>query len=137
MSLTKLMKEEGKRSKSASPKVTPGPDTAHPTKVEKRKPENEVDEEELSKRARMSEQQGSVPASNLSQNGDEHPRDAASDPASIAPQVLDPASEQQGGLSEYVAVKQEKTGGEVEIGSADTGAAAEAVESVVKMEPVQ
>jgi hypothetical protein len=131
------MKEEGKRSKSASPKVTPGPDTAHPTKVEKRKPEDEVDEEELSKRARISEQQGSVPAPNFSQNGDEHPLDAASDPASIAPQVLDPAGEQQGDLSEEVVVKQEETGGEAGIGSADTGVGAEAVESVVKMEPFQ
>jgi hypothetical protein len=49
MSLTKLMKEEGKRSKSASPVVN-GPEGV---KVEKRKPEDEVDDEDLSKRARL------------------------------------------------------------------------------------
>ena len=49
MSLTKLMKEEGKRSKSASPVVN-GPEGV---KVEKRKPEDDVDDEDLSKRARL------------------------------------------------------------------------------------
>jgi hypothetical protein len=43
------MKEEGKRSKSASPVVN-GPEGV---KVEKRKPEDEVDDEDLSKRARL------------------------------------------------------------------------------------
>jgi hypothetical protein len=47
------MKEEGKRSKSASPKPTPIPD-AEVGKVEKRKQEDGEDEE-LSKRARLSE----------------------------------------------------------------------------------
>jgi hypothetical protein len=49
MSLTKLMKEEGKRSKSASPVVN----GSEGVKVEKRKPEDEVDDEDLSKRARL------------------------------------------------------------------------------------
>ena len=49
MSLSKLMKEEGKRSKSASPKVTPVPGTDGG----KRKPEDEVDDEDLAKRARL------------------------------------------------------------------------------------
>ena len=49
MSLTKLMKEEGKRSKSASPVVN----APEGVKVEKRKPEDEVDDEDLSKRARL------------------------------------------------------------------------------------
>jgi hypothetical protein len=49
MSLTKLMKEEGKRSKSASPVVN-GPEGV---KVEKRKLEDDVDDEDLSKRARL------------------------------------------------------------------------------------
>jgi len=49
MSLTKLMKEEGKRSKSASPVVN----TPEGVKVEKRKPEDDVDDEDLSKRARL------------------------------------------------------------------------------------
>jgi hypothetical protein len=53
MSLSKLMKEEGKRSKSASPKPTPIPDSGV-GKVEKRKQEDGEDEE-LSKRARLSE----------------------------------------------------------------------------------
>lgn len=43
------MKEEGKRSKSASPVVN-GPEIV---KLEKRKPEDEVDDEDLSKRARL------------------------------------------------------------------------------------
>lgn len=43
------MKEEGKRSKSASPVVN-GPEAV---KVEKRKPEDDVDDEDLSKRARL------------------------------------------------------------------------------------
>jgi hypothetical protein len=43
------MKEEGKRSKSASPVVMPGTEV----KVEKRKPEDDVDVEDLSKRARL------------------------------------------------------------------------------------
>jgi len=50
MSLTKLMKEEGKRSKSASPVVIP---PTEGVKVEKRKPEEELDDEDLSKRARL------------------------------------------------------------------------------------
>jgi hypothetical protein len=49
MSLTKLMKEEGKRSKSASPVVN----GSEGVKVEKRKPEDDVDDEDLSKRARL------------------------------------------------------------------------------------
>lgn len=61
MSLSKLMKEEGKRSKSASPKVTPGPEnngngtvgTGAGAKVEKRKQEEEAGEEDLSKRAKI------------------------------------------------------------------------------------
>jgi hypothetical protein len=63
MSLTKLMKEEGKRSKSASPsaKVDPGleaPGWGGAVKMEKRKPEEEMEEEETSKRARIAEQEG-------------------------------------------------------------------------------
>jgi hypothetical protein len=63
MSLTKLMKEEGKRSKSASPsaKVDPGLEAAGgggAVKMEKRKPEEEMEEEETSKRARIAEQEG-------------------------------------------------------------------------------
>jgi hypothetical protein len=63
MSLTKLMKEEGKRSKSASPsaKVDPGleaPGGGAAVKMEKRKPEEEMVEEETSKRARIAEQEG-------------------------------------------------------------------------------
>lgn len=59
MSLSKWMKEEGKRSKSASPKVTPGPDANTATtdgslgvKVEKRKQE-EGGEDDLAKRAKI------------------------------------------------------------------------------------
>ena len=48
--MTKLMKEEGKRSKSASPVVIP---PTEGVKVEKRKPEEELDDEDLSKRARL------------------------------------------------------------------------------------
>lgn len=51
------MKEENRRSKSASPKVTPGPDgngTANMIKVEKRKQEEEDGgEEDLAKRAKI------------------------------------------------------------------------------------
>lgn len=63
MSLAKLLKEEGKRSKSASasPNMTPGLDgtsgvgsgAGQGAKVEKRKPEDEAGEEDLSKRAKL------------------------------------------------------------------------------------
>lgn len=48
------MKEENRKSKSASPKVTPGPDGNGPSnvKVEKRKQEEEGGEDDLAKRAR-------------------------------------------------------------------------------------
>jgi len=57
------MKEEGKRSKSASPsaKVDPGlaaPGGGGAVKMEKRKPEEEMEEEETSKRARIAGQEG-------------------------------------------------------------------------------
>lgn len=59
MSLSKLIKEEGKRSKSASPKATPGPETNGTgtgnagVKVEKRKQEEGGGEDDLAKRAKI------------------------------------------------------------------------------------
>jgi len=79
MSLTKLMKEEGKRSKSASPVVN----ASEGVKVEKRKPEDEVDDEDLSKRARLA---AGVAAGESTVT----PPVAAGDTAQTQPEVVPP-----------------------------------------------
>lgn len=82
MSLTKLMKEEGKRSKSASPVVN----APEGVKVEKRKPEDEVDDEDLSKRARLA-------AGVAAEESTVHPPVRAGDTAQSHPEVVAPILE--------------------------------------------
>jgi hypothetical protein len=116
MSLTKLMKEEGKRSKSASPVVN-GPEGV---KVEKRKPEDEVDDEDLSKRARLAAgvaaEESTVPPPVISEDSAQtHPvvatpnLDTPSEPTTSA---QNPESSQGAPVTEPV-VKQELVDGAV------------------------
>jgi len=75
------MKEEGKRSKSASPVVN----APEGVKVEKRKPEDDVDDEDLSKRARLA---AGVAAE--VQESTVHPPVTAGDTAQKHPEVVAP-----------------------------------------------
>ena len=87
MSLTKLMKEEGKRSKSASPVVN----GLEGVKVEKRKPEDDVDDEDLSKRARLA---AGVAAEDSTLPPPVTAGDSAQIPSEIAVPTPDTGSEQ-------------------------------------------
>jgi hypothetical protein len=106
MSLSKLMKEEGKRSKSASPKVTPGPGQDG---AGKRKPEDEVDDEDLAKRARLAAGNAVQEAAEPSFNTDSAsvppvlPETAATDQAD----TMNSVELSQDGAAEEAVVKQE------------------------------
>ena len=142
MSLSKLMKEEGKRSKSASPKVTPVPGTDGG----KRKPEDEVDDEDLAKRARLA-------AGNAAQDAvsNETADPAVFPPVSTASSEADvvtdtnqvptsvPVSPDANGVAEETVVKQEvgMDGGVVTEGAGQEHTVPEDGDSnlVVKAEP--
>ena len=82
------MKEEGKRSKSASPKVTPGPETNGAgagvgVKMEKRKQEGEDGEDDLAKRAKI---EGATQAATVAE------AQISTEPSSISEENVKPDS---------------------------------------------
>jgi hypothetical protein len=133
MSLSKLMKEEGKRSKSASPKVTPGPGQDG---AGKRKPEDEVDDEDLAKRARLAAgnavQEAACPTPNINSVSvpPALPETAATDQGNV--------SESQEGVAEETIVKQElglDDGNVSEVVGQEHATSADETGHVVKTEP--